>query len=51
MPEVVSTSKASCWPPWAGAPRSEDWKVAAHVSELDTVKEMRLVEEQKIELL
>lgn len=51
MLEVVSRFKASCWPPWARAPRSEDWRVATHVSELDTVKEMRLIEEQKIELL
>lgn len=48
---MISRSKASCWPPWAGAPKSEDWRVTIHVSELDAVKEMRLAEEQKIELL
>lgn len=47
MFEVDSRSKASFWPSWGGAPRSEDWMVAIHKSELDAVKEMRLTENTK----
>lgn len=50
MFEVISRSKADCWLSWAGVPKSEDWRVTSQVSELDAVKEMRLAEEQKIEL-
>lgn len=46
MFEVDSRSKAS-FRSWGGAPRSEDWMVTIHKSELGAVKERRLTENTK----
>lgn len=53
MFEAISRSKVSCWPSWVGAPVRRELKPESYNTHVrvDAMREMRIAEEQRIELL